>query len=92
MEQGFVAAHAREKDYYPLEWIQSFKYHLRCQYVMDIFVPPLKPAPETLMVVFHGFPRPNFIVEKSSRWARFTRCGLHRPKWLIDYWDKYKDI
>ena len=45
VEQGFVAAHAREKDYYPLEWIQSFKYHLRRQYVMDIFVPPLNPAP-----------------------------------------------
>ena len=91
VEQGFVAAHARKKDYYPLEWIQSFKYHLRRQYLMDIFVPPFKPAPETLMVAFHGFPRPNFVADKTCHWARFPRCGLHRPKWLIEYWDKYKD-
>ena len=91
VEQGFVPNHAHEKDYYPLAWIQSFKYHLRHQYLMDILVPPLKPAPETLMVAFHGFPRPNFIADKTSRWAKFPRCGLHRPRWLIDYWDRYKD-
>ena len=75
MEQGFVAAHAREKDYYPLEWIQSFKYHLRRQYVMDIFVPPLKPAPETLMVAFHGFPRPNFIVDEIKPLGRGSHAA-----------------
>ena len=58
---------------------------------MDIFVPPLKPAHQTLMLAFHGFPRPNFLADKTCRWARFPRCGSHRPKWVIEYWDKYKD-
>jgi len=69
----------------------TFKYHLRRQYLMDILVPPLKPAPETLMVTFQGFPRPNFIADKTSRWARFPRCGSHRHRWLIDYWNRYKN-
>ena len=58
---------------------------------MDIFVPPLKPAPETLMVAFHGFPHPNFVVNKTSRWAKSSSCIFNQQNWFIKYKGKYKD-
>lgn len=67
VEQGFVANHPRKKITIRWHGSMTFKYHLRRQYLMDILVPPFKPAPETLMVAFQGFPRPNFIADKTSR-------------------------
>lgn len=91
VEQQFVAAYAQKVDFFPLEWIESFKYHLRRQYLVDVFLPPLDPKPDTLMVAFHGFPRPNLVADKTKKWARFPRSGVHRPRWVLDYWLKFRD-
>lgn len=90
VEQAFVGAEAHEVDYFPLEWIQSFKYHLRRQYLVDLIASPLPPAKETRMVAFHGYPRPHQVADRTEKWARFPRCGLHRPAWILSYWNKYK--
>jgi hypothetical protein len=90
VEQAFVGTAAHEVDYFPLEWIQSFKYHLRRQYLVDLIFPPFKPAKQTRMVAFHGYPRPHQVADRSEKWARFPRCGIHRPSWILTYWDKYK--
>lgn len=91
IEQNFVGANAKQVDYFPLEFIQSFKYHLRRQYLLDIFLPPKAPRDETRMVAFHGFPRPRQVAMTDEKWARFPRTGIKRPAWLIDYWHYYSD-
>ena len=89
LEQEFVGDAARSVEYFPLQWIQSFKYHLRRQYVVDLFLPPKNPASDTKIVAFHGYPRPSQVAENTQRWARFPRSGLHRPSWMQEYWSKY---
>ena len=89
VEQQFVGANATKINYFPLEYIQSFKYHLRRQYVLDLLLPPKKPSEETRMVAFHGYPRPSQVATVGEKWARFPRSGIHRPGWLINYWKYY---
>lgn len=89
LEQEFVGAAASTVRYYQLPWIQSFKYHLRRQPLFDLVLPPKAPAAHTKLVAFHGFPRPSDVAKPGQRWARTPRCGLHRPKWLTEYWRTY---
>lgn len=91
LEQEFVGANARQVDYFPLEYIQSFKYHLRRQYLIDILFPPKPPHEKTLMVAFHGYPRPRQVANIGVKWAKFPRTGINRPGWLVDYWNYYKN-
>ena len=90
LEQIFVGDMAEQVSFYPMPWIQSFKYHLRREYLVDLFRPPLPPAAETRLVAFHGFPRPVDVAKPGHKWARELRCGLHRPKWVSQYWSKYE--
>ena len=91
LEQEFVGANATQINYFPLEYIQSFKYHLRRQYLMDLLLPPKAPSAEARMVAFHGYPRPRQVANIGENWARFPRTGIHRPAWLINYWNYYSD-
>ena len=89
VEQQFVGANATKINYFPLEYIQSFKYHLRRQYLLDLLLPPREPSVETRMVAFHGYPRPSQVATVGEKWARFPRSGIQRPGWLVDYWNYY---
>ena len=91
LEQEFVGANAALIDYFPLEYVQSFKYHLRRQYLVDLFFSPKVPHEATRMVAFHGYPRPRQVANVGQKWARFPRMGIKRPAWLINYWDSYSD-
>lgn len=89
LEQEFVAHHAKSKEYFPVTWIESFKYHLRRDFLVDLLLPPKAPRPDTRLVAFHGFPRPREVATPGVKWARFPRSGLHRPKWLLEYWQRF---
>ncbi|PVA06705.1 hypothetical protein [Thalassorhabdomicrobium marinisediminis] len=89
LEQQFVGQMAKDLSFYPVEWVQSFKYHLRRPYLVDLFLPPRDPAPSTRLVAFHGFPRPRAVVEPIQPWARPPRSGRKPPKWLTTYWKRY---
>ena len=91
IEQEFVGAYAAEIDYFALEHVQSFKYHLRRQYLMDLFLAPKAPHEKARMVAFHGYPRPRQVVTVGAKWARFPRTGINRPTWLTNYWNCYRD-
>jgi len=91
LEQGFVGDTARMVDFYPLPWVQSFKYHLRRRHLIDFVLPPFQPAPETKLVAFHGFPRPFDVADRHAVWARPPRCGWHRPSWVINYYREFSD-
>ena len=89
LEQTFLGNTANAVDYFPLEWVQSFKYHLRRQFIADIFLPPKNPSEKSILVAFHGYPRPHQIWGQRQQWARFPRCGVRRPKWMMDYFEAY---
>ena len=91
IEQEFVGSTAVEIDYFDLEYVQSFKYHLRRQYLVDLFLPPQAPHEKSRMVAFHGYPRPRQVANIGKKWARFPRTGINRPTWLTDYWNLYSD-
>lgn len=90
LEQAYVGATAKSQTFLPMQWVQSFKYHLRRQYLVDLVLPPKRYSDEAKIVAFHGFPRPVDVAVKGNKWARPPRSGLWRPKWVIDYWKKYK--
>lgn len=88
-EQEFVGYTAGKIGYFPLIWIESFKYHLRRYPVVDMFVPPKRPETSTRIVAFHGFPNPIHVVSEGTRWSRFPRVSWRRPRWLQEYWEHY---
>lgn len=88
-EQEFVGHAAAKINYFPLPWIESFKYHLRRYPVVDMFVPPKHPRESTRIVAFHGFPNPIHVVSDGTRWSRFPRVSWRRPRWLLEYWERY---
>lgn len=90
LEQQYVGATAKRVQYYPVRWIESFKYHLRRRHLVDLVLAPRPPAPSTKLVAFHGFPRPSQVAETGNTWARPPRSGLRRPKWLLAYWRTYR--
>tara|TARA_B100000768_G_C11183276_1_gene333909 strand:- start:99 stop:878 length:780 start_codon:yes stop_codon:yes gene_type:complete len=91
VEQMFVGFAAEKVSYFPILWIESFKYHLRQGYLVDLIKPPRRPKDTTKLVAFHGFPRPRHVGDRNLVWARPPRSGFHRPKWVKDYFRTYSD-
>ncbi len=91
VEQQFVGFAARKADYFPVDWVESFKYHLRQDHLVDLIKPPREPQSATKLVAFHGYPRPRQVADRNLRWARPPRSGFRRPKWVIDYFKTYSD-
>lgn len=86
-EQQFVGKYAKSMDYWPAEWVISFKRHLRQPMFIDLFRPPRAPGPEVKIVTFHGDPRPITLVpEKAGFWDRPPHMGHGQVKWVADYW------
>ncbi|MBO9408317.1 hypothetical protein J7399_12830 [Shimia sp. R9_1] len=71
--------------YWPDDWIQSFKYHLRQPLGVDRFKHPNPPSAKILC--FHGIPRPiDLINPPRGNWDRFPHYGRGRVPWMVDYW------
>ena len=90
-EQMFVGFAVEKASYFPVKWVESFKYHLRQGYLVDLVKPPSTPKATTKLVAFHGFPRPRDVADQSMAWTRPPRSGFHRPKWVINYFNSYSD-
>ncbi len=90
-EQMFVGSAVEKASYFPVKWVESFKYHLRQGYLVDLVKPPSTPKATTKLVAFHGFPRPRDVADQSMAWTRPPRSGFHRPKWVINYFNSYSD-
>lgn len=98
--EAMLAKHANEQDYlhvefsavgyepisyWPIEWLQSFKYHLRQPLLVDRFKHPKPPSSKIL--VFHGRPRPiDLINPPKGNWDLFPHYGRGRVPWMVDYW------
>ncbi len=87
----FVGFAGQKASYFPVQWVESFKYHLRQGYLVDLIKPPSMPKGTTKLVAFHGFPRPRDVADQNLSWARPPRSGFHRPKWVKDYFRTYSE-
>jgi hypothetical protein len=86
-EQDFAGAHASTMDYWPVDWVISFKRFLRQPFGVDFFVPPRQPPPGTRVVAFHGDPRPAALLPaRAGFWDRVPRLGHGQVRWVADYW------
>ena len=74
--------------YWPDNWLQSFKYHLRQPLIIDRFRHPKEPTAKILC--FHGRPRPIDLIKPSSgNWDSPPHYGSGQVPWMVDYWTHY---
>jgi len=88
IEQVYVQNEIEEIEFWPLEWVHSFKYHLRHSLSVNLLIPPKRPASTTKIVAFHGDPRPIDLI-KTKIWGVFPHIGRGPVQWFKDYWSKY---
>ena len=86
-EQDFVAAHASRVEFWPEDWVVSFKRRLRRPIGLDLLLPPRRPPESARMVAFHGDPRPAALLRPGwGFWDRFPHMGHGQVKWMAEYW------
>lgn len=74
--------------YWPTDWLQSFKYHLRRPLVVDRILHPK--APTAKILCFHGLPRPIDLIDPpSGNWDKFPHYGRGQVPWMVDYWTRF---
>lgn len=89
-EQTFIHQFAEHIEYWPQDWMPSYKRHLRQPLVLDRFLPPRKPSSAARVVVFHGDPRPRDLATKASKNPdRFPHSVKTPVPWVRDYWQKF---
>jgi hypothetical protein len=88
IEQVWVQEHAKSIDYWPKEWVISFKRWLRRPIGIDLFLPPLQPNTSVSVVAFHGDPRPLKLITSKAfqRWDKFPHMGHGSIHWMRNYW------
>ena len=85
IEQVYIGNEAREMNFWPPEWVISFKYHLRRPVGIGLFLPPKPPGPENKVLAFHGVPRPIDLI-RDRWWGIAPNTGRGPVKWMRDYW------
>lgn len=88
LEQVYVQNEIGEIEFWPFDWVPSFKYHLRYRYCLNLLLPPKKPASNAKTLAFHGDPRPIDLIE-SKTWGVFPHLGRGPVKWFSEYWTKH---
>lgn len=87
IEQNWVGAHANTMDYWPEDWVISFKRHLRQPIGLDLFLPPKAPPTSAKVLAFHGTPRPIDLLKPGyRRWDKIPHMGHGQVRWMVDYW------
>ncbi len=87
LEQRYLHAAIDGIDYWPDDWLVSYKRHLRRPVPLDRVLPPKAPGPGVRAVVFHGRPRPFDLVRDGAGNRDVFPHHLARPVgWARDYW------
>lgn len=90
IEQVWVQKHARTVDYWPQDWVISFKRWLRRPIGIDLVLEPKRPPEHAGMIAFHGDPRPIALLRPGNAfWDRFPHLGHGQVGWMKDYWTQY---
>ena len=89
-EQNFIHGEGDRIDYWPGEWLVSYKRHLRRPVGLDLILPPKKPGQDVRVVVFHGDPRPRDLAKSTGgnpdKLPHYVKTPVH---WVREYWAKY---
>ncbi|RMA78666.1 glycosyltransferase [Umboniibacter marinipuniceus] len=84
-EQAYLSREmhrAGKMQFWPDEWVPSFKYKCLPRFPMNFFVDPFIPD-DAKILIFHGLPNPPEAVEgKSGKWYRHFKPA----RWIEDYW------
>jgi hypothetical protein len=89
-EERYVADYVHGSDFWPSNWILSFKRHLRQPILWDRFKQPLHPPADCKLVAFHGKPRPHALVpDRNQNWSKITRGGRGAVNWVRQNWIQY---
>ena len=90
VEQAFVQDYAISVEYWPENWVISFKRHLQRRNLSGLVFKPKHPPAGTKVIAFHGNPKPSDLQYKRV-WGRFPHLGLGSVNWIDDYFHKYSD-
>jgi hypothetical protein len=83
-EQTFVGMHARGLQFWPIDWVPSFKRHVARRLCGDLLREPDPPVSARILA-FHGTPRPIDLLS-SGLWGRFPHLGRGPVSWVRQYW------
>ncbi len=87
LEQVWVQIAANGLEYWPINWVISFKRWLRRPIGLDLFLEPKSPPNEISILAFHGTPRPIELIDsKFGFWDRFPHLGRGNVGWAKKYW------
>ncbi|ENO77402.1 hypothetical protein B447_15806 [Thauera sp. 27] len=84
-EQAFLTHAMKKVNWWPEEWVQSYKWNCRPIFPLNLFVTP-KVAPDCRILVFHGRPDP---AEAITGYSDGKPHHYIRPApWLSKYWSE----
>ena len=90
IEQVWVEEHASSMEYWPVDWVISFKRWLRRPIGVDLLLHPHAPPASASVVAFHGDPRPiTLALPGRKRWDNLLHMGFGQVPWARDYWLGY---
>ena len=90
IDQVWYQQNATSVEYWPVEWVISFKRWLRRPIGLDLFLHPIAPPESASVVAFHGDPRPiELVTPGRHRWDTLPHMGFGQVPWARDYWLKY---
>jgi hypothetical protein len=77
-------------EYWPVDWVISFKRWLRRPIGVDLLLHPHAPPVSASVVAFHGDPRPiTLALPGRKRWDNLPHMGFGQVPWARDYWLGY---
>ena len=83
-EQAFMTYAASDLNWWPDEWVQSYKWNLRPTFPMNFLRKPRLPS-NCRILVFHGRPNPEEAISdyRGTRIHHFTKAA----PWIEKYWN-----
>ena len=86
-EQRWVTDYATDMQFWGPKQVVSFKRDLLAPPLLNRFIPPKSPDPDTAVVAFHGVPRPIDVVPDNNKpWGKWSRWGRGPVKFVRDFW------
>jgi len=82
-EQAFLTYAMKEVNWWPDEWVRSFKFHCRRVFPLNFFIPPALPE-GCCILAFHGKPDPDEAIVGFTG-KRLNHKTLPAP-WIRNYW------
>lgn len=86
-EQAYLSSKVHQKkalNYWPDEWVPSFKYHCVPKFPYNFVNTPSIPK-NAKIILFHGLPNPpDAIKGRSGKWYRYIKP----TPWIEDYWQE----